>query len=580
MDRALRIGIIGSLLILAACSDDIAGPDATGDVAARKQAASGATPEQVAVDRFAIALDVEGSFRPGDPIDVTFAVSALYDSPAAVVALRMPDVVHARANGWSGVQMRPGMRFEPVLEVREVMAAGSRVERRATVTIAKPGYYRIIVAADAPGASNVLATGGFIHNSAYAEAWVLIDEGGGGTTSTYEPALLGDSVAPQPGPRQLRRRSRDAAGAVPSMSSMTALTPGMVTGYAVYHHPITGEVLPVPGLKIESCIYDSYEDNCYGGYDPYTDATGYFELWCPTEYTQRLDFEARYRSAAVVNYNPIGGYQMWSTDCANGADGSFNLVPHEAHAFVTLNRVAAASTSLFGVSRQPVDLRFWTENKSYYNRGWSIGPWGEIDHIQLSIGAVFTDFGFFTMAHEFGHAMLHRALGGSPDIPDSCKEHDFSTVEAATCAFSEGFADYYAVATLGEETGELFYLEHNLYYFAGQDGSRKEHSVAAFLWDLTDPANEAHDQVQYPGTYIAGILRTCDVAPKTGGYFDRNRLEHVIYCLERQVDASVRPRFTDPWILSIGFQRESAVEPPTWSRPAIRTLWMRNLYGL
>lgn len=153
------------------------------------------------------------------------------------------------------------------------------------------------------------------------------------------------------------------------------------------------------------------------------------------------------------------------------------------------------------------------------------------------------------------------------------------------CAFSEGFADYHGAATR-PDLGSYIYrsrIESNAYYpgtrYHGSDGDPNDGSiiegaVAAFLYDLTDPANESHDQVQYPGSYVADIIRTC----KTPVY-RANGVDHLVYCFEQIVDSAIsssyfRTRSSPPSSIS-----ESATEPAGWSRSAIRTLWLRNLYG-
>jgi len=579
MRRKLLTGVIGLVGVLVGCRDSAVGPEVDVQAARGRQEPAVQPPGHAAVDRFAVSLDVQGSFRPGNPLNITFSIAANYNTPRALVVLRMPEVVQAQSTSWANARMRPGMRIPPVLDAEEELVAGGRIQRRASINIPRAGYYRIVVAAEAPDESIVLSSGEYVQNAAYTEVWVLIDENGGGVTSTYDPSVFADSVVPLPGPREARRRKGDKVDATVSMSTLSTLTPGMVTGYAMYHHPLTGEVLPVEGLTMQSWLYDSYEGQDYDAYSMYSGPDGYFEFYCPTEERHQLNIEAQFRSSAITKYPAAGSYQFWWWDCVDGADASFNFIPHEAHAFLTFNRVALASRSLFGASRSAVNLRFSTSGSSYYSRSSAWGPWGDVDHIQMNTNSVFGAWGSFVQAHEYGHAAHHRALGDFPSLPSSCESHSFTSLEAPSCAFVEGFADYHAVATLGSETGQLANLENNSYYVSGVDGSRLEHSVAAFLWDLTDPANEPHDAIQYPGSYITAIFKTCDVAGQSTGYFDRSSIEHVIYCLERNVDVSVRPLFTGR-LFNIVFQRESAIEPPTWNLAAIRALWRRNLYGL
>src|SRR5262245_51308304 len=54
--------------------------------------------------------------------------------------------------------------------------------------------------------------------------------------------------------------------------------------------------------------------------------------------------------------------------------------------------------------------------------------------------------GSHTLLHEYGHAYHWKAIGG-PRIDSQdpgCTIHNFTTTETLQCAFSEGFADFFA----------------------------------------------------------------------------------------------------------------------------------------
>lgn len=143
----------------------------------------------------------------------------------------------------------------------------------------------------------------------------------------------------------------------------------------------------------------------------------------------------------------------------------------------------------------------------------------------------------------------------------------------------EGFADYYAVALLGVETGLLTSLESNAFYTPAIDGSRVEGTFASFLHDLTDAANESFDTVQFPGTYVGDLIATCFLQGDLG----LNHLldtESAVACFENRVD---------PWVRANGFfpsstigwttLSHSATQPAGWSQASVRAIWLRNLYG-
>lgn len=106
-----------------------------------------------------------------------------------------------------------------------------------------------------------------------------------------------------------------------------------------------------------------------------------------------------------------------------------------------------------------------------------------------------------------------------------------------------------------------------------------EGAVAAFFFDITDGANESHDHVCYPGSYVANIIETCSVLD--GGWQRADGMDHLIYCFEQEVDPTVTgsgtyfpTRSVDPTD-----QEEWATEPSGWSQADVRTLWTCNLYG-
>lgn len=102
-------------------------------------------------------------------------------------------------------------------------------------------------------------------------------------------------------------------------------------------------------------------------------------------------------------------------------------------------------------------------------------------------------------------------------------------------------------------------------------------AVAAFLFDLTDPANVPHDAVSYPGSYIRDIVKTC--YGKFDGIWKRAySVEHLIYCFGQNVDGNVASTYF-PYVAHPAEQIESASEPGGWSASAIRSLWLQNLFG-
>jgi hypothetical protein len=266
-----------------------------------------------------------------------------------------------------------------------------------------------------------------------------------------------------------------------------------------------------------------------------------------------------------------------------------------------MERTWPETASLLGVVRPSITVRLDPNagNSSYSPSAdeITIRSTGDADH-------VWGPLGIFVAAHEYGHAVHERALGGNVAGGQCPSPHYIDGAHNLQCAYSEGFANFHAVATrradLRNEGESDWAIEQNFNYpgwvyehgspvSPSTDGSIIEGAVAAFLYDLVDapdwpdsPFNTADgddDSVTFPGSYLADIIRTCNVLYSSWTRADG--IDHLIYCLEQQVDPAVTgsqmyfpTRSSDPFN-----QTEAAAEPPGWSVAVIRALWTRNLYG-
>lgn len=83
--------------------------------------------------------------------------------------------------------------------------------------------------------------------------------------------------------------------------------------------------------------------------------------------------------------------------------------------------------------------------------------------------------------------------------------------------------------------------------------------------------------VDYPGSYVADIIRTCEMYRSFFGWTRANGVDNLVACFERAVpnySVYFSSRSPDPSNF-----RESAAEPSAWNRTNIRKLWRKNLYG-
>lgn len=350
-----------------------------------------------------------------------------------------------------------------------------------------------------------------------------------------------------------------------------------ITGRLLYFDPEEGAYYPMPATPIRVTVFDEYEgrvvaEYAYGN----TGSDGSFSVPCEAEPSGYTTYTSTfYLTNGDINVLPnvassVGGSCRHVGDIVASAGAP-------ASTWSKMLPTVQASRALLSRSRGLVTIQYDPSVAgSWYSRN--------TDRITIGTQGVYGYWGRFTIAHEYGHAVHQAALGGGPSTSSACDVHQLDSVEDLTCAFVEGFADWHGFLA-GTTTVYLATLEANGWYSVG-DGSRIEGAVAAFLYDLWDAPTsggsqpEPHDTAQLPGSYIADIVRTCEVLT-TGVWGRASGVDHLVYCFERQVDPAVTgsgvyfpSRFIDPTQ-----QRESAIEPGSWSQASVRRAWRRNLYG-
>lgn len=100
-----------------------------------------------------------------------------------------------------------------------------------------------------------------------------------------------------------------------------------------------------------------------------------------------------------------------------------------------------------------------------------------------------------------------------------------------------------------------------------------EGAFAAFLYDLTDAAVEAHDSVAAPGSYVADLIETCKVY--YGSWLRADGTDQIAYCAENSVNPGsyFTPRASPPDSVT-----EAATEPGSWSAVRVHKMWTWNMY--
>jgi hypothetical protein len=304
----------------------------------------------------------------------------------------------------------------------------------------------------------------------------------------------------------------------------------------------------------------------------------------------------------VSNPNLVGQISGGDTENDDIVIDYFVSSSSASRVFVNLSATTSASQAFLGYSRADIGVTITsTGTSSYYDPNQ--------DQINLLTSGIWGEWGIFTLAHEYGHAVQEKALGGIAALGQCpASGHSIDGAYTLGCAYTEGFADFHGVYARRDVLTHAFvsdYLIEQDTYYPGYtydasgnrtgtstDGSIIEGAVAAFFYDLVDGPSDPDsytnqsdgddDAVQYPGQYLADIVRTCSV---TFGIRSRraNGVDDLAYCFERTVDPAVRnsttyfpTRSSDS---KATLETEGATEPANWSQAAIRTLWTHNLYG-
>jgi hypothetical protein len=537
------------------------------------------TTDISSVQRFDVDLSVDGSLRPGTPIQLRLSARNTLEPTPATVRITLPEAaLLQRARGkQKGKQPRVSVEMNETLssavEVNQHMGSGQTVNRTKRVTIEEPGYYRVLATAHAPDAPITAKDGRWIDNLTSRVLWIYLSEEGGQITDRFNPDLLPDDARKQPGPLTMRdERFRFTTSSSASSSGQSTAKLSGPIDLSLSYVQIQGNVVrPVEDAEVEVTLYQGQNDQAVNGYSRDTDAQGRVTLSCPGNGYYAI---ARvYADNSVVNVNDtysqeMATYHFDDNDCGDMV--SLNADSRVAHTYLQMSDAIDASRSFFNHSRGEIQVVVGSRGSVY-------DP-GE-DRIYLEESdADGGEFNNFIISHEYGHALHEKGLQGNEG--GNCpRPHFLSGAHNLTCAFSEGFANYHAVVTVDNYVRGR--VEYN-YYYPGRsttststpldDGSIIEGAVAAFFYDLTDPANESHDNLNFPGSYVADIIETCEV---DGARADG--IDQIITCLQKST-VNYNDYFPNRSLTSSGWT-EGATEPSGWDRTDIRKLWYMNLYG-
>ncbi|WP_423926839.1 hypothetical protein [Candidatus Palauibacter sp.] len=589
-------------LALGACSD-VEGPDTEGaprfsqqqfEHRIRPAKASTDQPETPTQDMaartwFGIAIDVAGSLKPDQQIDLTVTYTANYATTDADLRVTLPEVEYAKWSDWgSDYTVSVGREVPAKLEASQGFTVGGEVTQTTSFSVPSSGIYRVFASARS-GKARPDGTMDRVRAGTHKTVWILVDEGGGRVLDGFDPELVPDGFHPQPGPFRkvdtgqpkpdhagegILAQSRGFSKASSCGSDEVCIT-------FVYYDEDLNETRSLPGVRYEYEIVDApsgFEDSGSG----FADSQGTISVSCPV-YGARGEGTATFSdSKARIVPRSDNSFEFGYGDC--GEEVEYQLPSIEGRVWVTSWHSIRDSELLFP-ARSVITFRVNPPNESG-----CVFQTGD-DAIRLIENddwvCIWGGYGIFVVAHEYGHAMHHELLGGIASYDSSlCEDHEPDVLTDLGCAYNEGWANYYGMVTqatiyagsIAPEprlTEQL--IESNHYYDADEDGSIDEGTVAAFFFDVLDSANEDHDDIDLSGQDLYEVMGTCRV--REGNVMVRpGGIDHLIWCLEAEVDG----------VITGGDDYFSTRDPhPTqenqsdhdWDETDIRTLWLTNLYG-
>lgn len=560
----------------------------------------------IAEPQFRIAVAAESPIRIGQ-VRLRVDVLAQTAAPSAKIRVMSPDLVASRAANWRPLSRWPATAVTPEVEEEVSLSAGSTWSRVVHLDVLAAGYYSVVVSAVAPVKH---VTGKPVQNVAHEVVWIYVDETGGRLTSQLDLDPFTRGFWHRPGPLdresvgQLRPDYRQIAqpasretwlsGRAKPHSALNSERPSSqqsagtkATGdYAqlrvIYTNAdSSGIATPVPGVSLYRKVWSEFDGAyIYEGWAGITDENGVVWAECPIDYPpyqyERYDYSVRTVAGSISLAESAEWVSFSLRDNDAWCNGDVEELPMNAmiaRLYLNLRIASGASVGLLGYGRPSVDVTLTTSN-SHYNT-WS-------DQIAINEGHIWGSFGVFIAAHEFGHALHEKGLGGitGGGCPSA---HYMDVASNPSCAYSEGFANFYAIAVMGSRSAY-----HSMIINAdiAALGLSVEGNVAAMMYDIVDSStagegSESFDNTAYGGQYFADLIRTCSVL-SASGWKRASRADHLIYCMENLTSVTAPSGYQTDFSGIVSYS-ENAIEPhgspPTgWSQVEVRRNWWWNLY--
>ena len=551
--------------------------------------------------RIDLTITATGPLSPGVGVALTIEGVAREEIDGGEVVLTLPTraiMDHALDTGVPEVPAKARWDLPP-------MAKGDIWSGAFTVPSEAAGYYRVLVNAYPHGPDG----GPWLFDDVGRQAWMFVSETGGQLTRHFEESLFPEGIHPVPGPATAIAPPDPDDGAVysrPASNSTNNWHPDSVFLRVLYYNDWRKGYRIAVGMELYGWEYQEPDGrtrrNPQGSIVP---EDGIVAFGCPPEgWYLRGKGDLPETDYAKGRHWVIPSWWADRSDC-----GRLKMVdPYDPAWYIAwrhLNVGGERISKHFGHWREePVD---WNVN---FSPGYSSRYTFWNDKITLNGNLSDERYAHYVAAHEYGHALHHKALGGGWFIRSflqGCSDHQLNSEESHKCALQEGFAVY------AGSVGADGYYDDCLEHFGdptkpvrdstipGYSRCRQEADkgkkpkieghVAALFHDLTDDTWEKGDWTEYPGKYIAEVFKTCKTKsrykwmwnPITGWsyyyiWWGRSNVSNIVWCLENYIEPAYHE--SDSVFESIGRPwdfREKSTKPPSWRRSDIRSTWLKNL---
>lgn len=563
----LRLLVILSSIIASsyACSDldNILSPE-TSDLGLTQSATDSEIFDLEVLPQFDVQLNGTGQLKPGT-IHLNATITGNLEAPSFEFRVTVPDLEITRVNNWTAQREWLEHSVPPVVAEHRSVGHGQSLIEPVVLQIPVSGYYRVIVTATAD--PPVGAHDQVVQNGVEEDFWLWVSNEGGSLESEFDESRFPSGFLKRPGPlTPIPERSLPRRGLAPAGFSSTVFQVRYINADS------SNALTPVPGARVVYTIFDQFENRVVGQGEFSTNSSGNFTADCPHESgwdTHTYQVYAENADVAVLPGSAIWSATLYPNDpyCQNTTNLA-DVGAWAARAFTSMQVIIPASRSLLGVNKGKTGVI----QVSGTTAGYDIAN----DRLKIPSGTIWSGAALFTLAHEYGHAVNQKALGGlNPNYSLNCNPHAVATGSSYGCALSEGFADFHAVRIWGSRS--QYYSDIVSVQFVNP-GPNVEGAVAAFFYDLVDgtgtpgEGTESHDTIQYPGTYLADIIRTC----KYNGSSRASGIDHIVYCFERSLSSRSGHHWADR--AAVSSFSEGATEPSGWSQTAIFSNWHWNIY--